>query len=416
MRILAVAPFRRVKERPRPPKRKGMVLRRPTTPGCRCALAWAAALLLSCGTSPFATPFYGAGGPPFISPTGHSLWRHAGELANRTPAYRVILIGDAGAARPEEAALSDLGLWAKELPDQTTVVFLGDNLYPAGLGSHDERGEGILLQQLRSTRARKIFVPGNHDWGRLAPSAANLAREEHFIEKFQDSPASFQPGGGCPGPALETLAEPGHGLSHGLLVVAIDLDWWLLDAKDRPTCAGAETERTFLDAVASALATHVDDHVIVAAHHPLRTGGPHGGHGRGFWERQRVMFAGWFGVDDQDLDSESYRRMLRKLVPALSQNPPSVYASGHDHGLQVIEGRDTAGTLVVSGGGSSENITTVTAIAGTLFAHAHAGFVVLDFFAPTPDFGDAGAGDRVVLRVVEAGRGRPVFEMELPQR
>jgi len=381
-----------------------------------CALLCAAALLVSCGTGPFATPYYGAGGPPFISPKGHSLWRMASALGARTPAYRVILIGDAGASRPEEATLSDLGLWAEDLPEQTAVVFLGDNLYPGGLGTRDERGEGILLQQLRATRARKLFVPGNHDWGSLMPSAENLAREERFIEKFQESPALFRPQGGCPGPAVETLVEPGQGLSHGLHVMAIDLDWWLLDAADRPACSGAENERAFLRSVANELEVRADDHVIVAAHHPLRTGGPHGGHGRGFWGHQMVSISGWLGIDVQDVDAESYRRMVRRLVPALSQNPPLMYAAGHDHGLQVIEGRDTAGTLVVSGAGSSVNITTVTAIAGTLFAHAHAGFVVLDFYGDTADFGDASEGDRVMLRVIEAGRARPVFEMELPQR
>ena len=72
-------------------------------------------------------------------------------------------------------------------------------------------------------------------------------------------------------------------------------------------------------------------------------------------------------------------------------------------------------TKVVSGAGSTGNVTTVTAIAGTLFAHAHPGFVVLDFYGDG-DFGDVTEGDRVMLRVVETGRARPVFEMELPQR
>ena len=81
----------------------------------------------------------------------------------------------------------------------------------------------------------------------------------------------------------------------------------------------------------------------------------------------------------------------------------------------MIEGRETAGTLVVSGAGSANNVTTVTAIAGTLFAHAHPGFVVLDFYGDA-DFGDALAGDRVMLRVIETGARRPVFEMELPLR
>ena len=74
------------------------------------------------------------------------------------------------------------------------------------------------------------------------------------------------------------------------------------------------------------------------------------------------------GITVQDLDGEVYRRMVRRFVPALSKHPPLVYAAGHDHGLQVIEGRNTAGTLVVSGAGSAKNVTTVTAIAGTLFA------------------------------------------------
>ena len=380
------------------------------------ALPLVAALLFSCGGSRFPTPYYGAGGPPFISPKGHSLWRGASALGSRTPAYRVILIGDAGATRPEEATLSDLGLWAEDLVDRTAVVFLGDNVYPSGLGSSDERGEGILLQQLRATRARKLFVPGNHDWGNVTASAETLAREEAFIEGFRESPAKFLPESGCPGPALETLVEPGAGLSRGLHVMGLDLDWWLLDAGDRPACAGVASERDFLRLVAKELRVRAEDHVIVVAHHPIRTGGPHGGYGRGFWGNQLVSVAGWFGITVQDLDADPYRRMVLRLVPALAKEPPLVYAAGHDHGLQVIEGRDTAGTLVVSGAGSARNVTTVTAIAGTLFAHAHAGFVVLDFYGDTADFGDASAGDRVVLRVVEAGRARPVFEMELPLR
>ena len=376
----------------------------------------AAALLLACAGSRFATPYYGPGGPPFISPKGHSLWRAASALGPRTPSYRVILIGDAGATRPEEATLSDLGLWAEDLVEHTAVVFLGDNLYPSGLGEGDERGEGILLQQLRATRARKLFVPGNHDWGNVIPSAEKLAREERFIEAFRESPATFLPKGGCPGPAVETLVEPGAGLSRGLHVMSLDLDWWLLDAEDRPECSGVSSERDVLRAVAKELRARADDFVIVAAHHPIRTGGPHGGYGRGFWTTRLSSVAGWFGATIQDVDADVYRRMVRRLVPALAKEPPLVFAAGHDHGLQVIEGRDTAGTLVVSGAGSARNITTLTAIAGTLFAHAHPGFVVLDFYGDTADFGDASAADRVVLRVVEAGRARPVFEMELPQR
>ena len=57
--------------------------------------------------------------------------------------------------------------------------------------------------------------------------------------------------------------------------------------------------------------------MIVVAHHPLRTGGPHGGHGRGFWRRQLVRMAGGLGIDVHDLDASAYRRMLRAAAAGL---------------------------------------------------------------------------------------------------
>jgi hypothetical protein len=197
-----------------------------------------------------------------------------------------------------------------------------------------------------------------------------------------------------------------------VVLVAVDLDWWLLDAEDRPACPGRADEGDFVRALEETLHAHADAHVVVAAHHPIRTGGPHGGWGRGFFTKGLIGMANAFGIEVHDLDGAVYRAMLKRLRPALASEPPLVYAAGHDHGLQVLEGHDLAGALVVSGAGSSRNVTTVTAIARTLFAHAHPGFVVLDFYGEA-DFGDAPSGDRVMLRVVETGRIRPVFEMEL---
>ena len=76
--------------------------------------------------------------------------------------------------------------------------------------------------------------------------------------------------------------------------------------------------------------------------------------------------AGWLGIEIHDLDAQRYRDMLARLRPVLGGAPPLVYAAGHDHNLQVIEGRGDAGTLVVSGAASAKNVTTVTAIARTL--------------------------------------------------
>jgi hypothetical protein len=387
-------------------------------PGRRRFVAGAAAaalLALAPACAGRSRPFYPADGPPFMSPKGYSLLRHAEALGGRTPAHRVILIGDAGVPDGNEATFTELGRWSSEVPEQTAVAFLGDNLYPRGLGDGDERGEAILLRQLRATPARKIFVPGNHDWGNLWASADTLLRQQRFVDAFAESPAALLPKNGCPGPAVETLAAPGDGVVKGIRLVAIDLDWWLLDAGDRPDCDGIASEADFVRALDRTLREYAGDHVVVVAHHPIRTGGPHGGWGRNGFAKAMLPVAGWLGIEIHDLDAQRYREMLARLRPVLGGAPPLVYAAGHDHNLQVIEGRGDAGTLVVSGAASAKNVTTVTAIARTLYAHAHAGFVVLDFYGDA-DVGDALKSDRVLLRVIETGRARPVFEMELPQR
>jgi Calcineurin-like phosphoesterase len=371
------------------------------------------ALWLACSSS--GRPFYGPRQPAFVSPLGESLMQHAAPLGARTPSHRLILIGDAGEAAPGDAVLAALGHWSDDLPRHASVVFLGDNLYPRGLGRNDERGQQILLQQLRATSAPKTFVPGNHDWGDPWFDGATLSNEERFIDGFAESPAALLPKGGCPGPALATLVPPGAGLERGVVLLALDLDWWLLDADDRPACAGIGSEDDFVSALERALGESAGQHVVVVAHHPLRSGGPHGGYGRGFGVRPLLRLAGVLGFTVQDLDDPTYRGMSRRLLAALASEPPLLYASGHDHSLQVLEGRAGAATLVVSGAGSAQHVSTVTAISGTLFAHAHPGFVVLDFYGDA-DFGDARVGDRVMLRVIEAGRSQPVFEMELPQR
>ena len=57
-------------------------------------------------------------------------------------AFRVILIGDAGAPRPGEPVLATLKAWARRDPDRTLVAFLGDNVYEDGFSGADRRRRG----------------------------------------------------------------------------------------------------------------------------------------------------------------------------------------------------------------------------------------------------------------------------------
>ena len=84
--------------------------------------------------------------------------------------HRVILIGDAGEINHKQTPViknaSDHVLESK-----TTVLYLGDNIYPAGIGlpgsAEEEETKNILRSQFIPMRAKKAsvyFIPGNHDW------------------------------------------------------------------------------------------------------------------------------------------------------------------------------------------------------------------------------------------------------------
>ncbi len=191
----------------------------------------------------------------------------------------LILIGDAGWALSGDPVLARVTEAAAERPDRTLVVFLGDNVYQDGLvpkGFPDrQRGEDILQAQIaigRESGARLIFVPGNHDWDRGNTAGWDHIREQgRFIEA---NGAEMLPTDGCPGPGVVDA-----GLQ--LRLVALDTQWWLHSGVKpvHPTSSCvADSEEEVLEALDEVLAGGADRHVVVVAHHPLMSRGPHGGY------------------------------------------------------------------------------------------------------------------------------------------
>lgn len=325
------------------------------------------------------------------------------------PVFRLVLIGDAGEVGRDDAIVALLSEWSNAHPERTAVVFLGDNLYPAGLqyaGSARARGEGILLEQLQATHARELFIPGNHDWGWTVfqrSSRGVLLNQQVFIESHG---AMFEPQHGCPGPVAVPLLKSTRAVAGGLTVLALDLNWWLLPEAERPVCEGVASTEDFIARLRAELDQRRAENVVVVAHHPIRSGGPHGGFTRGFWTDLGVsLFYRAYSV--QDLIEPHYEEMVKVLGNVLAENPPLAMVGGHDHSLQILDGGTEARLVVVSGAGS--NTSGVTSIDGTLFAHAHRGFVVFDFHRAKKNIDGV-----LVVKVVETGRGdRPVFSLAL---
>jgi hypothetical protein len=388
---------------------------------------------------------------------------------------RVILIGDSGApSRLGEPVLDLLARRIRLLPDRTTVVFLGDIVYERGMPEPLSEGEkpldeladvadavlpdllasrGEAERQVRQqlavmggTTARALFVAGNHDWDQFEIGGWDriLALESFIRDEARAMGASIAltPSGGCPGPVAVRLGRR-------VTVIALDTQWWIDTRKDgkpvvghNPTRCPWVTEETVRAQLLAELtrAAREGRYAIVAAHHPLETEGPHGGfvdfrthlfplriirHYVPFyvewiplpvlgsaivWLRQCCSPSG------QDMSNKRNRHMRRMLEQAFKEAAnahaePLVYAAGHDHNLQVFEGRNGPRYSLVSGMGSR-----ASAVGGnrrTLFAHTapfHMGFMEIEFLTD----------GRVRLGVWESDRGAPngveVFSMPLLSR
>lgn len=298
-------------------------------------------------------------------------------------AVELYLIGDAGLpSRQEEPVLRALRDQIRQrAPERSFVVFLGDNVYPAGLpdSAHPYRAtaEWILEEQIEAVLSagpgvRALFVPGNHDWDAGGEDGwAAVRRQEAFVRRVGGDRVLFLPGNGCPGPAIVDLGS-------WVRLVALDTQWWLHDeAKPGRGDCPAGTEAEVVAQLAGVLRAQGPPIRIVVAHHPLQSGGPHGG----YFDWPSYVFpvvplARRLGFARQDVAHPVYRRMIRALGNAMAAAPPLVYAAGHEHNLQVLRGR-VATFDVVSGGGIYGHTSAARAIETSLYARRASGFVKL---------------------------------------
>jgi hypothetical protein len=205
------------------------------------------------------------------------------------------------------------------------------------------------------------------------------------------------PGSGCPGPSVVDV-----GLT--LRLVVLDTEWWLRPSGERApwqASACATTESAVLSELRAALSAAGTRRVVVAGHHPLASGGPHGGHfgwrehlfplrdeGSGWWLPLPIIgsiyvLARRNGASAEDLSSEPYRRLRHALETAFVEYPPLAYAAGHEHNLQVFRSK-SARHVLVSGGGTYGHPSRVVSLNGTLFARAASGFMRIDVWEHGP--------------------------------
>ena len=140
------------------------------------------------------------------------------------------LVGDAGNADEpnSQKVLSLLQERLKNASKESTLMFLGDNIYPVGFSeTQDSLPKVKLLNQLKIAddfKGNTIFIPGNHDW---YSGIQGLEKQAEFVTNYLKDKKAFLPRKSC---AIELLK-----LDNDVSLITIDSEWFLANWDKHPT-------------------------------------------------------------------------------------------------------------------------------------------------------------------------------------
>lgn len=326
-------------------------------------------------------------------------WKVASKENIEATEHFVFLIGDTGAPKVDgtDEVLALLKAKMDEVGENSTVIFLGDIVYPVGLPEpghkYYELSEKRLLVQLEILKEYKgniYFISGNHDWNRSrGPGLKSVNRQQNYIESFLGRKDVYLPSDGCPGPVEIDLTE-------NLTLIIINTSWWVhrgvKPIGEEFGCVKSEDD--FFKKFSAMLVENKNKDVLIAAHHPLYSKAIHGGkfdlqsHLFPLTAAHKSLYIPLPGVGSlfpayrkyigalEDMSHPKYRSMRKRLLACIAPYKNIVWAAGHDHNLQYLKKNDHH--HIVSGAGSKVAYVK-SGGKSAVFTHAHKGFFILDY-------------------------------------
>lgn len=318
---------------------------------------------------------------------------------------RIILVGDAGDPEPtfEEPVFTALKKFNEGLADITTLVFLGDNIYPIGLTDENnpnrkeyERRISVQINSAKENSKQAFFIAGNHDWNKGSDDGIEyLKRQQNFISQNSDEKVFFKPKAGCPGPEYIDLND-------SIRIIFIDSQWWLQDRNSEISASENCTERNEEEItlkVNSLLSENDIKYIIISAHHPLKTYGEHGGFfsitshifplrifNKNLWIPLPLIGSMYpllrmNGYTRQDVSNCYYQNYISKMESVIKSHPDKkiIYASGHEHTIQIIKETNEILYLISGAGIYRLHSEHLSENENLIYRGVHSGFIVLDF-------------------------------------
>jgi len=294
------------------------------------------------------------------------------------------LIGDAGYSSlgTQSEALKDFKKELSKASENSTAIFLGDNIYPKGLPEKGDENRVFAEHQLnmqtdavKDFKGRTIFIPGNHDW--YSNGIKGLKRQEKYIEDILGK-NTFLPENGCP---IEKVD-----IDDNIVMIIIDSEWYLTNWDKHPTInddCEIRTRMKFFEELEGLIKKARGKTTLIAVHHPMFTNGPHGGQYSFGSHMKPIPVLGTLkniirktgGVSPADLQNQQYNEFKKRLVTLAQENEKVVFVSGHEHSLQYLIQDNLP--QIISGTGSKN---TATRLVTGDFSSSDAGYARLDVF------------------------------------
>jgi hypothetical protein len=307
--------------------------------------------------------------------------------------YRVILIGDAGQLTPEQDQVLRHAA-SSIIQKKTSVLYLGDNIYPRGMGlagSPEEKYTQRVLQSqyqpMRAKGASVYFIPGNHDWDKMGTRGLEkIRRQWKFLDEQGDTLLKLLPRNGCPDPVEINLTDT-------LTIIVYDSEWWVFPFKKTDTEGECEckTKAEVLAKLDEIRQKNRKKIILLASHHPFHSYGIHGGkytlkdHIFPFTAANKNLYIplpvigtlypvfGTIFTDAEDIKHPLYKDMIKSITAVFDSFPNMAHVSGHEHGMQLINDKRVQ---IVSGGGSKH--TPAKKGKHSIYADGRTGYVTAD--------------------------------------
>ncbi|MBW3517863.1 metallophosphoesterase [Flavobacterium sp. NKUCC04_CG] len=303
-------------------------------------------------------------------------------------AHTFYLIGDAGNAEESKAkrALALFSMRLSHANKNSTLLFLGDNIYPRGMPAMDavdrklaERKIDEQIALAKDFKGKSVFINGNHDWYNGYDGVVQQAN--YITEKLSDKKA-FLPRKTC---GFERLK-----ISDEVVLLVIDSEWFLQDWDKHPKInenCSIKTREDFFEELRSELNKNQNKTIVIAMHHPVYSNGSHGG----YFSAKKHLFPyknipapilgslvnylrKVSGASPQEIQNKRYSELANRVRTLVQGQDNIVIVSGHEHTQQYIE-KDGV-KQVISGAGSKEE--EARAIQPISFSSGRLGYATLE--------------------------------------